>query len=370
MPLTQFATPLSPDAPAGPDPHDIVIESAGSEPRTVAYMIEEAERLVESSPPTTVFGAKTPADPPWQRVRDLCTESLQRCRHLNAARLLTVSELELRGIEGLAEGLALIASLFANMWPSVHPGPAAISRQAGRRRRLMDELSQPYSKPGDRLYFRDRIANVPLVPSQSALALSSWLKAEGVFPVMPDVGQTEEAAKAVQRQEFEAARQRATPDELNATLTQLDSCLKSIEAIEQAFLTAPLQPNEERQVTDLSDLKETLATCKKSIASTAGASQNIGNSNKHLTHSAGGVPTGIGVDWSTFSITTDAQARLALKAIRSYIEGSDRSSPAPLVLEYASRLIGVSYEDVQLLIPHGTYQQIRENIDRASAPKG
>ena len=64
----------------------------------------------------------TPAVPPdWKAVRKMATELLGRSRDLRLAVYLLRAELALSGIVGLADGLRLIERLLDERWDSIHP---------------------------------------------------------------------------------------------------------------------------------------------------------------------------------------------------------------------------------------------------------
>lgn len=64
----------------------------------------------------------TPAVPPdWKMVRRMAGELLERSRDLRLAVHLARASLALSGVQGLADGIALIERLLDERWDSVHP---------------------------------------------------------------------------------------------------------------------------------------------------------------------------------------------------------------------------------------------------------
>jgi type VI secretion system protein ImpA len=104
-----LTTPLSDDAPCGIsveyDPEFLALE-------------EQALGKPEIEYGSTVL----PAEPPnWQAVRSLALPLAQRTRDLRLAVLLTRAELNLSGVSGLVAGLKLIEMLLEQHWDHVHP---------------------------------------------------------------------------------------------------------------------------------------------------------------------------------------------------------------------------------------------------------
>ena len=100
---------VSPDAPCGPnleyDPAFVALDLAALGKPEVQY----GETI-------------TPAVPPeWKLVRRVAAELLERSRDLRLAVHLLRASLALDGITGLADGVALIERLLSERWDSVHP---------------------------------------------------------------------------------------------------------------------------------------------------------------------------------------------------------------------------------------------------------
>jgi len=82
----------------------------------------ELEQAVLGKPEVQYGTTITPAVPPeWKLVRRLATDLLERSRDLRLAVHLLRANLALYGIGGLADGLSLIERLLAERWDSVHP---------------------------------------------------------------------------------------------------------------------------------------------------------------------------------------------------------------------------------------------------------
>jgi type VI secretion system protein ImpA len=107
--LTHLLSPLSDDAPCGP-----VLEYSPE------YM--HAARLMEGSPDVE-YGAMhlAAAEPDWRAVLSLATQLASASRDLRVAAWLTRALAALHGYAGLAQGLAFIEGLLERFWDHVHP---------------------------------------------------------------------------------------------------------------------------------------------------------------------------------------------------------------------------------------------------------
>lgn len=107
--VSTLLQPVQPDAPCGPD-----LEYS---PR---YL--EAARAFDGTPEVQYGSLRVAAvDPDWKRVKAATLELLAQSRDLRLAVWLTRALLALHGMVGMAEGLALIEGLLARHWDQLHP---------------------------------------------------------------------------------------------------------------------------------------------------------------------------------------------------------------------------------------------------------
>jgi type VI secretion system protein ImpA len=100
---------ISPDAPCGPN---------------LEYdpLFLELEQAILGRPEVQYGDVITPAVPPeWKTVNKLALELFSRSRDLRVAGPLLRAALALRGIVGLGDGLQLVQQLLIDRWESVHP---------------------------------------------------------------------------------------------------------------------------------------------------------------------------------------------------------------------------------------------------------
>ncbi len=107
--FAEFLQEISPDDPCGPN---------------LEYdpLFLELEQAILGKPEVQYGDVITPAVPPeWKAVNKLALELFSRSRDLRVAGPLLRAALALRGIVGLGDGLQLVQQLLLDRWESVHP---------------------------------------------------------------------------------------------------------------------------------------------------------------------------------------------------------------------------------------------------------
>ena len=82
----------------------------------------ELERAAQGKAGPSMLDAETPAEPPkWQEVFNTAEGLLKRTKDLRVASHLTHASLNLHGFAGLASGLGLLNGMLHKYWDEVHP---------------------------------------------------------------------------------------------------------------------------------------------------------------------------------------------------------------------------------------------------------
>ncbi len=141
---------VSPDSPCGED---------------VSYdpAFAELERAAQGAPEKQVGDSVIPAqEPDWRQVRDASLELLGRSKHLRVSLLLTVSLMELEGLPGLRDGLQLLDGLLDRYWENLHPQLDPEDNNDPTERMNIIASLAPESSFQDPLRFPQRLLSVPL----------------------------------------------------------------------------------------------------------------------------------------------------------------------------------------------------------------
>ena len=107
--LAALLAPFSDDAPSG--------EAVEYDPQ-----FNELETAARGTPEREVGSTIIPGEEPdWREVERIALELCGRAKDIRVAIFLLRAELRLAGLVGLAESLQLIKGYLADFWPSVHP---------------------------------------------------------------------------------------------------------------------------------------------------------------------------------------------------------------------------------------------------------
>src|SRR5438309_3682229 len=101
---------------------DLLKPIADDKPCGADFTYDPALQNLESisrGKPETQFSAAE--EPEWKEVRDSAIEVLGQSKHLSAGVILAVSLLELGGLDGLRDGLAVVRGLTEKYWADVYP---------------------------------------------------------------------------------------------------------------------------------------------------------------------------------------------------------------------------------------------------------
>jgi type VI secretion system protein ImpA len=324
---------IGPDTPCGPD--------LEYDP---AFLALEQEALGK---PEVQYGETiTPAVPPdWKIVRRMAGELLERSRDLRLAIHLLRANLALSGIAGMADALVLVERLLDTRWDSVHPLLD------------LDDDNDPTLRINSLAILADsgtlvrELKDAPLVvlPGLGPLTIRMLEVANGESP--PPEGEEKIALASIERAlaDLEPGKLAAAVDTLGralATAVNIEVILVrqvgSSQALNLDALTRPLRKSH-----------EFLARQQQGDVSAAPADTNA---------AAGEAPSGDGaIHLPRAAIQGDIASRddvvRMLDKLVQYYARHEPSSPIPILLERARRLVPMNFfEIMQDLAPDGIAQ--------------
>ena len=344
--LEEMAAPISDEAPCGPE--------ARFEPE---YL--EMERAAKASEAGVVGPEGEAEEPDWREARTQALAVLGKSKDLWAIVHLIWALTRTEGISGLRDGLTLLAGVLEQYWPNVHPElDPEDSYDPMERLNILREFSSPAERQAPpRMFelllttplcdypvlhrsftFRDiRIAKgeaeAPAgregqAPADDGMLTAAFCGAE----LLPDkASELQEQAQATATAAGEAAEQVALIDQLmvgyvGAGQLDLDS-FKAMLAEVRARITEYLA---------LGGIGEPLV--EPGAEPAAGGATGSGQAISGEINSAGDVTR-------------------VLDKICSYYERTEPSSPVPLLLNRAKRLVGSNFvQIIQDLNPDGLRQ--------------
>lgn len=380
-----LATPLGDTQPAGPDAGAAAVTDPADPDRkglTAEQLLTEIEVQVRAWPPPDP-GRPDPSEPrDWTTLSGKCKAVLTGCRHLQAAVYLTVCEVERRtatdrkdGLDGLVDGLALIAELVEKMWAAVHPGPASVERQLIRRRSTLRVLAGGMVAADDPDAFLGRLLRVPLCPGASA---ANFLDVSVACLGRPPVTWAPDAKKAVDDARVRLASLVASsPADVEACKAKLASCLDSLTRIEKTYQRENVDPDRVPQLKPLRELLERAAESLTGAIPAAGSAGGAGAGGSPGTcgasgqgggGSGGGAPTvamvGGQIDWKSYEFGSIAEVRLALQRAIEYLERANEANPAPMFVQAGLAVIGKNYEWLLDTVPVPTLEVLKSVRDK------
>jgi type VI secretion system protein ImpA len=338
---------ISPDAPCGED---------------ISYDADflDLEQLVKGTAESQVGDhIHQREEPDWKEVRRQSLKLLERSRDIRLVLYLTVSMLCLKGLSGFCDGLALLRGLVERYWDHFFPQlDPEDDKDPLERMNIIGALSPPPSvmSDQDQMKFLTRLMSVPLCRPEDARlphpSLRDILAASGELSVPEKDASTLPSMKII-----DAAFEQADIEALKDTHQMLFDCLYHLHALDQMLIERVGASS----VPDFSRLENLLRQMqsKTGLYMERRGYGADGSSAKNANGKAGGdpakgdagrtpdgaVPTVSGPGL-TGSVASNQDVQKALDMIISYYERSEPSSPVPLLIKRAKRLVGKSFVDI------------------------
>jgi type VI secretion system protein ImpA len=279
-------------------------------------------------------------DPNWNVLRDKAVEVLERSRDLRAIVQLSRALLHIEGMTGLSDCLALTKGLLEQRWDSVHPqlDPEDDNDPTMRLNALATFGNQEIMV---------RVAReAPLVSSRGLgrYGLRDVLVASGKMDAPP--GGDEPANLAT----IDAAFMDCDLDELQATTDAVSRAQETLRSIEGLLAEKVGSGN----VPELAPLLEVLQQAGQILAdrlSRRGVVTTEGGGEAGATATAPAAAAAAG------EINSREDAMRMLDKISDYYSRTEPSSPVPLILQRAKRLMSKNFMEIMRdLAPDGLDQ--------------
>lgn len=319
-----LTAPVSEDAPSGPD--------LEYDPASVA--LEEAAR----TQPEQQFGDTIVAagEPDWAKVRDLSVGLLERSKDLRVALYLVQALTQGNGLPGLAQGLTLVRELLEAYWDSLHPqldpdddlDPTA-------RVNILTSLCDP-----DLVLLAVRNAPIVRVPGLGGISLRDLQIARGQIP--PPT----EDKDVLKLDSIETAMRSLDLTVIREMMASIRGAVEDTAAIEQLLV----EKVGVTQAVSLDPLRATLDEIRAFLNEQLVARSEPSDASP----GARSDEAGPGVDGTggtaaqriSGSITCPQDVIDALDKVIRYYQAEEPSSPVPLLLMRAKRLVSLGFMDI------------------------
>jgi len=331
---------VSPDAPCGPDlEYDPEFVALG-----VAATPRPEQRIGDS-----VIAA---ADPDWRGVREQATALFGRTKDLRVAVTLARALVSTEGWAGLGDGLQLVRGLLERYWDGVHP--RLEDGDATYRLNTLGALS-------DRDLVIPRLRSMPLVVSRrlGRFGLRDLDLASGALPKPAD-----DESPAPGMSTIDAAFRDAEAGRVEADAEAIRQALEHVGAIESTCAGRL-----SGQSPDLSALRGVLASANRAFTERRGRlgaggpaeEASVSGSETETGGAAGGGVPG--------EIRSREDVIRLLDRACEYFRRNEPSSPVPLLLERAKRLVSKSYLEIMRDLAPSGLSEAENVVGRSEEPR-
>jgi len=333
----------------------------------------ELERLAQGTPEQQVGKTFIPAaEPDWKQVRDCCLDLFEKTKDLRIALYFTLALLKIEGVGGFRDGLALIREWLARYWDTLHPVlDPSDPNPALERVNVVSSLSPAGESYQDPMRFKQRLLETPLTQSGrlGRFGLRDILIAEGKIKTL----QAGEGKPPAERSVIEAAFSDTSLEGLEASRQALAEAAEHLEAIHSLFadqIGAGQAPNLDGTTAVLNQmLQQVEKALKRRGAGTTAPAEGVKKTANPDPPPAGGNPNSSSVPGQ---IKSQQDVVRSLELICQYYERTEPSSPIPMLLRRAQRLVGKTFVDiVRDLTPEAVQQIITlSGMEDTPSPEG
>lgn len=313
--LTSLLAAVSDAAPAGPN-----LEDDAS--------FAELEAAAKGKPEQQFGETVIPGEEPdWRQVKGLALGLLGKTRDLRVGVTLTRALMVTDGVEGVADGLALMRGWLDGMWDALHPQLDPADPDPIQRTNTLAALDDY-----DAAVRAARDMPIVAAPRVGRFSYKDVLVATNKLPA--PAGQTDAPSFAA----IEAAFQDSSLEDVQKTAAELGRALESIAGIEKAFTT---HVGAARGVS-LRDLTGVLKGAHQTV------SEQLAKKTPQAVDDAGGAVAGTpgAPAQASGAIRTRDDVLKTLDKLCEYFDRNEPSSPVPILLRRAKRLINKSFMDI------------------------
>lgn len=292
---------------------------------------QELERLAQGKPEQQFGNTIIPAEEPdWRDVVPRASKLLGRSKDVRSACLLARAQVSMEQFSGLLPGLNLVHQLMDRYWDSVHPQlDASDSDDPTMRINALAWLADPQglvrSVRTARL-FQTR-AHGDLTVRQIEIAAGKLTAREG--EAVPTLSQVEQNITSVATQDAELGKRVA--DTLAAA--------KGLAAMLDGKVGASRSPDLKPLIDSLSVVAQVVGRATASLQGAAGEGGESAEAG-----AAGGA--GPAINAASGTIRSRADVVLLLDRICEFLQRTEPTSPAPLLLLRAKKLMNMNFIDI------------------------
>lgn len=312
---------------------------------------QHLERIIEGRPERQIGNVIEEAVPPeWREVLAVADGLLERTKDIRVAQCLCRALLALDGLPGLADGLSVLLGLLERYWPTLHPQLDPDDDDATYRVNIINGLADPVTM---------------LRPVRESVVVSA--RGLGTFTLREAIAANAGAADgAVDPSLVEAAFANCDLDEFRHVAESAQRALDQARAIE-SFVTGQVGASYGSNLAALTGLlREASALLAGRLSARGGGVAAAADPAPAATSgmaggaapvpAAGGAAPAVRVSGPGVIASSDDVIR-TIDSLCAYYAKAEPSSPVPLILQRARRLVGLNFMELLCdLTPDGVSQ--------------
>ncbi len=325
---------VSPDQPCGP-----AMNYDGS--------YAELERSIQGKPEQQIGDTIVPAEEPdWKDVRDRALDLAKRTKDLRILLYLTVAQTRLAGMPGLRDGLKALHATVEKYWDTLHPQlDPSDNNDPTERMNIIASVAAPPETFGDPLAVQRRVIEAPIVASAQAgkFSVRDIKVATGELPAPA-------GAKPPDQALIEAAFADVALEDLKGTHAAVEESLGAVRALD-TLLTEKVGSG---KAPDLGSFMKLLTDLGRELQARL-ARRGVGQAPGAAPGAPGGQGGGLNGE-----LRSPQDVLLALDMVCRYYERNEVSSPVPLVIKGAQRLVSQNFVEIARVLTPDTIDRLKE----------
>jgi type VI secretion system protein ImpA len=332
--LEALLAPIDGESPTGPDLEydaDFLALERAAAPKAERVMGDEV---------------KAAEEPDWEQVGDMALALLRRSKDLRVAVHLATAWLRTSGMPGWAAGMGLVRGLLENFWEGAYPQLDAEDDNDPTAR--VNAVVPVSSLDGALGYFQ----TTPFVqsPRLGRFSLRDLRIANG--ELKPAAAAEGEASAPASMSEIEACCMDCPEEELAAAAAAVDAMLGHVRAIDRIFSehVGTAGPELKPLLADGQELKKLLDAQVARRNPQAAAEDGV---------EGGETTPGTGAAAGNGRINGPQDVLRRIDEICDYYARAEPSSPVPLLLRRAQRLVGMNFADLMKDLAPGGMNELQ-----------
>ena len=341
--IEKLLQPVSAEQPCGPDLSNDTSFS-------------ELEALAKGKPEVEMGEVKKPAEPPeWRELRGKSAEFLTKSKHLQVAMMQCCSLLKTEGVEGLRDGLQLLRGLVEQYWTDLYPRlDPEDNNDPTQRLNILGALNATGGPFSGWLTIMDNLyaAEICKPKGMPPVTFRELLDAKAKVAGAPDASKLSGAIRESGSELLAARRQ---------TLTE---CLEAAQGLDH-FLTTTLGVGNTISFDVLLKALQQLIKELTAFTTDGQAAAEGGTVTGESTEGGGSATGSIAISGS---IRSREDVVRMLDRICDYYSQVEPSSPVPLLLKRAQKMVKMNFVETMAELSLATVDSLRPSMGSAVQP--